>query len=161
MPDTAVPILSNLRAPDGRPAVEIGPGHPYYTPIDQTLKKSQGGPGMYESRKDPKTGEFRLYAALVPVTQTKRDPINEERTIDVPMLDEAGRVMMQRDPAARNSIALGNDVPGSDSLPTTPFPDSKDAMATGLEKLSQIVVDQGKQNMEMIAALVQALKEKR
>ena len=159
----AVPILSNLRAPDGRPAVEIKSGHPYYTNVDTTLNKSQAGPGMFVSRKDPKTGEHRLFPMLIPVTRVQRDPANEERTIDVPMVDEQGRVLMQLDPAARATVWLENDKnEDARSMPITPFPDSKDAMANGLEKLGTILVEQGQQaaarQESLIAALVQVLK---
>jgi len=162
----APPVLSALRAPDGRPAVIIGPGHPHYKEIDPSLKKSQAGPGMFVSRKDPATGEYRLYAALVPVTIVQRDPINQERTIDVPMLDEQGRVMLQLDPAARATILLTNDGDASkDSIPTTPFPDSKDQIATTVEKLQQTILAQqaaSEARMEqLITALIGALKEKK
>ena len=150
-------VIATLLAPDGRPAIEIREGHPYFTKIDKTLHKSQAGPGMFASLQDEK-GAFRLYASLVPVTQVKRDPINEERTIDVPMTDEQGRVLMQRDPAARTTIYLeNNNDEKADSLPTTPFPNSKDAMATGLEKLGAIIVEQNKAQNDRFNALAEML----
>ena len=139
-------------------AVLISKGHPYFKEIDATLKPSQGGPGMFVSRKDPKTGEYRLYAMPVPVTQVQRDPVNEERTIDVPMKDDQGRVLYQLDPAARTTIALANpDNPAADSIPTTPFPDAKDTMATGLEALQKTIIEQQKASDERFERLIAAL----
>lgn len=161
----SVPILSNLRAPDGRPAVQIFKGHPYYTEVDPTLKKGQAGPGMFVSRKDPQTGELRLYAALVPVTRVQRDPVNMERTIDVPLTDEQGRVLMQLDPAARATIQLMAD--GDEeakSMPTTPFPDTKDPLSNSVEQLKTVIIEQNAaaeaRMAHLITALVGALKER-
>lgn len=123
--------------------VLIGPGHPFYKPFDATLKPSQGGPGMFMSRKDPKTGEYRLFAMPVPVTRVERDPVNEERTVDVPIKDDQGRTLYQLDPAARATIALANNGDeNAASMPTTPYPDAKDAMASGLESLQKSLADQ-------------------
>ena len=152
--------LPSLRAPDGRPALEISHGHPYFTGIDKTLKPSQGGPGMFESRRDPATGQFRLYAALVPVTRVQRDPENEERTIDVPMVDEEGRVLMQRDPAARTTIALAHDLDETvDSIPTTPFPDTKEPVMQSIDSLKEVIVEQNRLASERFSELVGALTD--
>ena len=143
-------------------AVLIGKGHPYFKEIDATLKPSQAGPGMFISKKDPKTGEMRLFAMPVPVTRVERDPVNEERTVDIPLRDDQNRILYQLDPAARNTIALMNPTnPDADSVPTTPFPDSKDAVSASFEKLQVSMVEQQKASDARLEMFMKAAAEER
>ena len=115
------------------------------------------GPGNFESRMG------RWYAARIPKTYQQRHPDNPERMIDVPFLDEKGKVVMQLDPAAVETISKMTD--GKlDYLTVSQMPEAaneakkqaeatRDMMSEFMKNMMEVQAEQAKQIGELTKVL--------
>lgn len=90
------------------------------------------GPGMFIS--DGK--EWR--AQMTPVTTQVRDPLNQERWIDVPVTDpKTGAVLMQVNPAAKDTLERGVGA-GATAMPVAQAPEPKDHVKDQMNALIEM-----------------------